>query len=125
MAETRVRDVVEELEISDDEAGRLIAKYIRQDPNHPGRHEAWADIGSDGAPVWHLILHLRGAGLDGVLRDRSLPEEAVLAAIAFYQQHRELFEAKLLLEAEKDSQWKAGRAEGWITDWQPVNVRAE
>jgi hypothetical protein len=117
MADTRVRDIVEDIEISDDDARVLIDRYIRQDPNHPGRHEAWADTGSDGAPIWHLILHLRSDGLDGVLRDRSLPKEAILAAIAYYQQHRDLFEAKLLLEAETDAQWA-------VTGWQPVNRRA-
>ncbi|MEA2511463.1 MAG: hypothetical protein QOF33_2572 [Thermomicrobiales bacterium] len=104
MAEITVRDLVEDLDVSDDEARELIEKYIRQDPNRPGRQEAWADIGTTGAPVWYLIPHLRAAGLAEVARDWGLPKEAVVAAVAYYRRHRDLFEAKFLLEAETDSQ---------------------
>jgi hypothetical protein len=120
VAETGVRDVVEKLEVSDDEAEALIAKYIRQDPNNPGRHEAWADFGASGAPVWHLIPYLRSADLAEVARSWSLPEEAVVAAIAYYRKHRDLFEAKFLLEAETNAQQEVGIAEGWITTWNPA-----
>jgi hypothetical protein len=122
MAETSVRDIVEEFEISDDEADALIAKYIRQDPNHPGRHEAWADFGTSGASVWYLIPHVRSVGLVEVARDWRLPEEAVVAAIAYYRRHRDLFEAKFLLEAESSAQLDVGVNEGWITTWGPVRA---
>jgi hypothetical protein len=48
VAKTAVEDIVEALDISEDQAEALIAKYIRQDSNHPGRHEAWADSGTWG-----------------------------------------------------------------------------
>jgi hypothetical protein len=124
VADTNVRDVVEELEISDDEARMLIATYIHQDPSHPGRHEAWTGSDSSGAQVWHLIPQLRNAGLAKVARDWCLSEETVLAAIAYYRHHRALFDAKLLLEEEESSQFEVGIAEGWITGWQPVRIEA-
>ncbi len=124
MADCGVRDVVEDLDISDGEAQSLIARIIRQDPSHPGRHEAWTDFGSTGAQVWHLIPHLRKAGLAEVARDWGLSEEMVLAAVAYYRQHRDLFDAKFLLEEEERSQFEVGIAEGWIAGWQPVHTKA-
>ncbi|HEY7034230.1 MAG TPA: hypothetical protein VH482_23020 [Thermomicrobiales bacterium] len=104
MAETSVRDVVDELEISDDEADALIARYIRRDDVRLGRHEAHAvDDRGGGPPVWRLLLVLRIESVDAVADAYDLPREAVIAAIAFYRRHRQLFDAKLLLEAEADA----------------------
>jgi hypothetical protein len=107
MAETTVRDVVEELEIPDDEADALIAKYIRQDPNRPERYKAWAEFRRSGALVWHRIPQVRSVGLAGAAETRGLPEEAVVAAIAYYRRHRDLFEAKFLREEERVAQQEA------------------
>src|SRR5262245_49817476 len=104
MAETSVRDVVEELEFSDDEAGRLIAKYIRRNRYRPGRHEARAvDERGGGPSVWRLIPQLRVESVDAIAEAYGLPREAVVAAIAFYRRNRRLFDAKLLLEEEAES----------------------
>jgi hypothetical protein len=47
MAETKVRNVLEDLEISDEKADALITRYIRQDPVRRGRDRArtGTDIG--------------------------------------------------------------------------------
>jgi hypothetical protein len=121
VAKTDVRDIVEALDISEEQADALITKYIRQDPNHPGRHEAWADSGTWGAPVRHLIPYLRVADADEVAQTYGLPVEAIFAAVAYYRRHRALFEARFLLEAEEDAQREEGIAAGWITNWRPVD----
>jgi hypothetical protein len=109
MAHTSVRDVVDDLEISDHEAGHLIAKYIRRNRFHPGRHEARAVDDRGGGPsVWRLIPQLRNEGVDSIADAYDLPREAIVAAIAFYRQNRQLFDAKLLLEAEADADPEKG-----------------
>lgn len=40
MAETTVHDIVAEFELSGVEAETLIAEHVRQDGQHPGRHQA-------------------------------------------------------------------------------------
>ena len=100
MTETasRLRWGIDEPTIDDATADALIAKYIEQDPHRRSRHHA--RIADRGVAVWALIGYLRGATVSGTARDNELPEEAVLAAIAFYQRHRDLIDAKLLLMGE-------------------------
>jgi len=116
MAETIVRNVLEDLEISADQAGPLIAKYIRRNRYHLGRHEARAvDERGGGPSVWRLIPQLRIESVDAIAGAYDLPRESVVAAIAFYRQHRQLFDAKLLLEAEADADHEH-RDEFWVED---------
>lgn len=103
MSETKVRDPVEDLEISDGEAERLIATYIAQHPNRSGRHEAHTVTGTGWAQVWALIPYLRTAGISEVAEAYGLSEESVIAAIAYYRKHRQLFDVKLLLHAEEEA----------------------
>lgn len=105
MALTGVRDIVEDLRISDAEADALIAKFIKQDPHRPGRHEAWVDAGGGGAQVWIIIPYLRVSGVPEIMRAYNLPAEAVHAAIAYYRRHRSLFDARILLNDEEWAAW--------------------
>jgi hypothetical protein len=103
VSETKVRDLVEELEISEGEADRLIATYIAQHPNRSGRHEAHSVTDTGWAQVWRLIPYLRTTSVSEVEEAYRLSEEAVIAAIAYYGRHRQLFDAKLLLYAEEEA----------------------
>jgi hypothetical protein len=51
--------------------------------------------------VWALIAHLQG--LDGdvsaVARDYMIAEDAVLAAIAYYLEHRKAIDARIAINA--------------------------
>lgn len=103
MAETHVEDVVENLEIPEDVTERLIAQYIAQHPSRPGRHEAHTRTETDWAQVWRLIPYLRVAGIAEVADASGLSEDAVIAAIAYYRRHRQLFDAKILLHDEAEA----------------------
>jgi hypothetical protein len=114
MAETGVRDVVEELVISEADADRLIEKYIRRNRYKPGRHEARAvDERGDGPSIWRLIPQLRIETVDTVAEGYDLPRDSVVAVIAFYRRHRQLFDAKLLLEWEADADNEKGDGFDW------------
>lgn len=58
---------------------------IGLDPHRRGRHRA--RLVEFGVPVWALIAHLQGNGWDaaGTAADYDVPEEAVRAAIAYYE----------------------------------------
>ena len=70
---------------------------IALDPHRPGRHRA--RLVHYGRPVWALIAHLQGNGWDvaQTARDYALPEEAVRAAIAYYEADPKYIDAFLLL----------------------------
>jgi uncharacterized protein (DUF433 family) len=73
----------------------LIAKYIEENPYHPGP----ADVRLQDAcvPVWALILYWKAAEEDSerVAADYSIPRDAVDAAVAYYRQHTAVIEARL------------------------------
>lgn len=72
----------------------LIERYIEQNPHRPGLDEARL-IGY-GVAVWALIGYLSGASGDvaRVAEDYNIPLEAVQAAIAYYDEHRILIDAR-------------------------------
>lgn len=74
----------------------LIDRYIELDPERPSPSEA--RLRDAGIHVWALIGHYLfavGQDLTAVARDYDLPEEAVAAALAFYQKHRHEIDTRL------------------------------
>ena len=92
---SRSRWGIDEPTIDDATAEALIAKYIEQDPNRSGRHNS--RLPDFGVAVWALIGYLRGATIAETADAYGIPEEAMLAAVAYYQRHRDLIDAKLIL----------------------------
>lgn len=81
------------------QADDLIARYIHEDTL--GRDESWVTSERGSVQVWALIGYLRGGdGIVGTTLAYDQPEEAVTAAVAYYQRLRPLFDAKLLLNDE-------------------------
>jgi uncharacterized protein (DUF433 family) len=70
---------------------------IALDPHRPGRHRA--RLVHYGRPIWALIAYLQGNGwnIAETARDYDLPEEAVRAAIAYYEADPQYIDAYLLL----------------------------
>ena len=102
MTETTARPALDlALSIDEQTAEALIARFIQQDPNRYGRHQASVDGGEGGPQVWIIINYLR-AGYDvaHVADAYDLSDEAVRAAVAYYERHRELIDAKILLYHE-------------------------
>jgi uncharacterized protein (DUF433 family) len=101
MAQTTVRKIPDPPPMTDAEADALIARYIRQDPYHPGRHEAIVDLEDRSVSVWTIIGYLDSdEGWRQAAADYDLPADALAAALAYYARHRALIDAKLLLERE-------------------------
>lgn len=73
---------------------------IVADPHRPGRHNARV---VDGPPVWLAIGALDRTGGDeaAVAREWGISMQALRAAIRYYERHRALIDAKLLLEREE------------------------
>jgi uncharacterized protein (DUF433 family) len=73
----------------------LIAHYITRHPDKPGRAEAL--VADYWIPVWALIGYL--PAVDGdiqqVADDYELPLEAVEAAVAYYECHREVIDDRI------------------------------
>jgi uncharacterized protein (DUF433 family) len=84
MAETasRPRWRIDAPAVDEATAEAPIAKHIEPNPHRRGRHHA--RIAGRGVAVWALIGYLRDATVAETARDYELPEEAVLAAIAYY-----------------------------------------
>lgn len=70
---------------------------IALDPHRPGRHRA--RLIDYGRPIWALISYLQGNDWDvaQTAQDYALPEEAVRAAIAYYEADPRYIDAFLLL----------------------------
>jgi hypothetical protein len=100
VAETKVRNVLDDLELSEEEADALIAKQIQCDTAHHGRDRALTGAGNGLVPVWQVIAYLQAADLPTVASAYDLSEEAVRAAIAYYRRHRALIDARILLQNE-------------------------
>lgn len=90
--------------IPDDRAEHLIAQHIYQDPRHPGRHEAQIETASSRPRIWALIRYLQAADAAEVAAAYDLSPEEIEAVVAYYQRHRGLIDAKVLLE---DEEWAA------------------
>lgn len=73
----------------------LIARYIEENPTKPG--SADARLIGYGVPVWALIGYLPAVGGQArkVAADYDLPVEAVEAALAYYEQHRAVIDARI------------------------------
>ena len=77
------------------DAADLITQYIELNPHRPGLDEAW--IKDYGIPVWSLIEYVHAAHGD-IARTAAayeIPQEAVEAAVAYYEQHRILIDARI------------------------------
>lgn len=82
-------------------ADAAIDPMIEQDPHRPGRHHA--RLVDTGTHVWVVIGALRRSHGDvaKIAREWNLSEEAVRAALGYYERHRALFDAFFLLEEEE------------------------
>lgn len=71
-------------------AGRddLIERFVADDPYHPGIADAV--IAGSGVHVWAVVgaVMLRNTTVDEAADDYEIPQEAVLAALAYYRRHR-------------------------------------
>lgn len=74
---------------------------IVEDPNEPGRHYARL---TDKTHVWVVLATLRRTGGDiaTAMQEWRLSEDAVRAAIRYYERHRAIFDAFFLLQQEED-----------------------
>ena len=73
-----------------------LERWIEPNPFAPGPQEA--QLVEYGIPVWALIAHLRVAGHPlRVAEDYEVPMEAVEAALAYYELHRYLIDARTAL----------------------------
>ena len=87
-------------------ADALIERYIRKDGVRSGRHAARAETETRSVHVWALIGHLRGGGgIAQAAEDYRLPEEAVIAAVAFYAKYRPYIDAFLLINEDIFDDW--------------------
>ncbi len=73
----------------------LIAQYIEANPMRPGVDEA--RIVGTGVPVWALVADSEIAKVPVVTlaADYKISPDAVRAALAYYQQHKAAFDARL------------------------------
>lgn len=72
---------------------------IEEHPDRPG--PADARLAGYGVPVWALVgyYHVTGGDLARVAADYDLPEEAVKAALRYYERHRAAIDARLAANA--------------------------
>jgi uncharacterized protein (DUF433 family) len=74
----------------------LIVRHIEQDPISPDR----ARLSPSGVPIWAFVAYLRAVGddFDAVAAEYALSEEEVAATLVYYQRHRALLDARILLQ---------------------------
>jgi uncharacterized protein (DUF433 family) len=71
-----------------------IDRYIVRSPQTtPDR----ALLAGSGIEVWAIIGYLRGFDIDQTATDYDVPREAVEAALAYYERHRKVIDARLEL----------------------------
>ena len=72
-----------------------LAAYVEFDPSKPGVADARTVEG--GVPVWALIGHYLATGQDAAVVAKSyrLSLNTVQAALAYYQRHRAVIDARL------------------------------
>ncbi|MGH2557460.1 MAG: hypothetical protein ACRDJH_00235 [Thermomicrobiales bacterium] len=77
----------------DDDA--LIERHVAEDLIAPDR----ARLTDSGVPIWALVAYLRAANDDpaAVAAEYEIPEEEMAAALAYYERHRAVFDARILL----------------------------
>jgi uncharacterized protein (DUF433 family) len=77
----------------------LIRRYIVPDADRP-RPDA-ARLKDSGTHVWAIIGHWYAVGQQAeyVADDYGIPQEAVEAALAYYDRHRALIDARLRMNA--------------------------
>lgn len=89
------------MQLAHDEATRLIARYVEPHPARPG--EAEARLRERGVAVWAVVGSYQLAeGTDRVRQVADayeLTADAVCAALAYYEQHREAIDARLAANA--------------------------
>ncbi len=72
----------------------LVAAYIEEDPVRPGQDEV--RLNGYGVSVWAIIGYWKGVGdIAATAAGYDLPVEAVEAALAYYERHREIIDARL------------------------------
>lgn len=81
---------------------QLIERHIELNPHKPGLAEA--RLKASGVAVWALVGYLPAVGgdLDRVAADYELAREAVESALAYYQQHQALIDARLAANRTDD-----------------------
>lgn len=81
---------------------QLFAQHIEHNPDHPGPAEARL-IGY-GVPIWALVGYLNAVNGDvrRVALDYDLPQEAVLAALLYYQEYKALIDARIAANEAPD-----------------------
>jgi len=74
---------------------QLVDRYIEPDPHRPGPGEA--RLKTYGVPIWALIGHMNAVQgrIAQAAQDYDLPEEAIMAALAHYRDHRAAIDARL------------------------------
>ena len=90
-----------------------VERFIKQDPNELGRHNArFVESGTPLHPVLNALRRNNGQVEQGdvveVAREWHLSEEAVRAAIRYYQQNRQLWDAYFLRQDEEWNAWNSG-----------------
>jgi uncharacterized protein (DUF433 family) len=78
----------------------LIDRYVER---RPGQGFAEARLRDYGVDVWALVMYYREAADSDprvVASDYCLPREAVDAALAYYAQHRDVIDARILLNRD-------------------------
>jgi uncharacterized protein (DUF433 family) len=77
----------------------LIARYIEPNPDRPGVDDA--RLVAYGVPVWALIGHYDAIGRDAavVARGYRVRLEAVQAALAYYERHKAVIDARIAANA--------------------------
>jgi hypothetical protein len=74
----------------------LIRRHIAENPNRPG--PADARFSESGTAIWAFIEYLTGAvagDVEQAARDYEISMETAEAALAYYQQHRPLIDARI------------------------------
>lgn len=88
-------------------------EFIKQDPHEYGRHNArFTGDGPHLHPVLNALRRDNGTVLGGNVAEVAaawhLSEEAVRAAVRYYERHRALYDAFFLLQDEEASAWNHG-----------------
>lgn len=75
--------------------GQVINQYIELNPYRPGIAEA--RLRGSGVSVWALVGYYEAVrhDVDRVARDYRVPGEAVEAALAYYQRHKDVIDARI------------------------------
>lgn len=81
--------------LRDSELEALIARHVGPHPANPGLDEYW--LVDAGVPVWAVVGAYRAerGNADEAAAAYHLSREQVAAALAYYDQHRELIENRL------------------------------